>query len=612
VTYAMIAFSLVLLTGWVGQISLAQAAFVGIGAFSSVQLASRMGVAFPFTLPLAAAVASAAAVALGAVALRVRGLYLAVATLIVGWMADEYLFGASWFVGSGGSATARTHPIGIRGGFPYFDLTDRRTFYVVALAGALLAYAVLANLRASKSGRAFFAVRGSEVAAASLGIDVTHTKLVAFGLSGAIAGLGGALIASGQQTIVPQQFALGASLVAVAIAVVGGLDSLGGAVGASVLFALLNELIFRVDALHGYLEVVSSALLALALLFYPGGLAAIPRAIGRFAERTGAARRPSVVRMHQVRRDLGQAAAWTGAQLKAFVADISAAGRGLRSRIIRTKEFPAPAEVSRNGNKRSQGGIALSVQGLDVAFGGVKAAEDVSFEVREGEIAGLIGPNGAGKTTVFNVIAGFVQPDVGRVEFFGSDISALAPHERARRGISRTFQAVQLLGDLSVRDNLLVATHSQDPTGFFSHAIASGASADSEERSRARVAEVAAALGLEEILDRPASDLPFGTLRDVELARALVSGAPLVMLDEPASGLDTTETRRLGERLREIRDTLGVSILLIEHDVGLVLTICDRVTVLDAGRVIAHGTASEIRDHPEVAAAYFGATPSLV
>ncbi|MGH2830256.1 MAG: ABC transporter permease, partial [Actinomycetota bacterium] len=278
--FALATVSLVLLVGWVGQISLAQAAFVGVGAYATT-FAIRRGVPFPFTIPVAAAVSAAVAALLGLVALRVRGLYLAVATLIFAWMADYYLFSAPWLVGSGGSISIRVDPIGPKGGFPYFDFTERRTFYFLVLAAATLAVLGCANLRRSKSGRAFFAIRGSEVAAASLGIDVTRYKLLAFGLSGAIAGLAGSLIATHQQTIVPAQFAFTFSLFYLSVAVVGGLQSLGGAVSASIVFAALNQLFFRVDALRGWLDVVSAGLLAGVLLFYPGGLAAIPRSLGR-------------------------------------------------------------------------------------------------------------------------------------------------------------------------------------------------------------------------------------------------------------------------------------------------------------------------------------------
>ncbi|HEV7949412.1 MAG TPA: ABC transporter permease, partial [Glaciihabitans sp.] len=206
--YFIAASSIVMLTGWVGQISLSQAAFVGISAFGSAQLASHVGIGFPFSLVLGAGLSAGASAILGVVALRVRGLYLAVATLIFAWMADEYLFVVPWFAGKGGSATINAHTVGLKGAWPFFDFTERKTFYFVALAAASSVLFGLLNLRDSKTGRAFFAVRGSEAAAASLGIDVIRYKLLAFASAGFVAGIAGNLVLNHQVTIVPEQFSL--------------------------------------------------------------------------------------------------------------------------------------------------------------------------------------------------------------------------------------------------------------------------------------------------------------------------------------------------------------------------------------------------------------------
>ncbi|HEX9968610.1 MAG TPA: hypothetical protein VGB03_00600, partial [Acidimicrobiales bacterium] len=283
--YFIAAASIVMLTGWVGQISLSQAAFVGISAFGSALLTRRLGIGFPYSLVLGSLLAAGASALLGVVALRVRGLYLAVATLIFAWMADEYLFVVPWFTGRGGSASVETEPVGIAGAFPFFDFRERRTFYFVMLAAASSVLFGLLNLRDSKTGRAFFAVRGSEMAAASLGIDVTRYKLLAFAAAGFIAGIAGNLVLTHQVTIVPEQFSLRASLLFLAIAVVGGLRSLGGAVGASAVFAALSEVFFRVEALGEYLQLVSALLLVIILLLYPGGLAAIPGSLRRLGSR---------------------------------------------------------------------------------------------------------------------------------------------------------------------------------------------------------------------------------------------------------------------------------------------------------------------------------------
>jgi branched-chain amino acid transport system ATP-binding protein len=241
-----------------------------------------------------------------------------------------------------------------------------------------------------------------------------------------------------------------------------------------------------------------------------------------------------------------------------------------------------------------------------VRFGGLTAVDDVSLEMCEGEIVGLIGPNGAGKTTLFNAISGLNAPTAGTIELFGRDVTELPVHQRATLGMGRTFQVIQLFSALSVFDNLLVATHTRNPTRLVSHVLAAGGAVTQERAARERVREVVDLLGLGEVVDRPVAGLPFGVLRLVEVARALVTGAPLVMLDEPASGLDNSETDRFADLLLWIRGRLGVSLLLIEHDVRMVTGVSDYMYVLDRGSVIAHGSPNEVTRDPLVVAAYLG------
>ncbi len=224
----------------------------------------------------------------------------------------------------------------------------------------------------------------------------------------------------------------------------------------------------------------------------------------------------------------------------------------------------------------------------------------------KGEIVGLIGPNGAGKTTLFNAISGLNQPTKGLVKLFGTDVTKLPVHQRAAAGMGRTFQLIQLFPELTVLDNLLVGTHSRNPSGFGAHLFATGRAISGEQSSRQRVAQVVELLGLSDVADQPVTGLPFGVLRLVEVARALVTGAPFVMLDEPASGLDDSETDRLSDLLLWVRQTLGISLLLIEHDVRMVTALCDYIYVLDRGKMIADGDAADIRNDPAVKAAYFG------
>ncbi|MGH9380517.1 MAG: branched-chain amino acid ABC transporter permease, partial [Thermoanaerobaculia bacterium] len=270
--FTLIAASLVLLTGWVGQISLAHGAFVGVGAYATGWAVNLLGVGFPLTLPVAALVAGGVAALLGLVALRVRGLYLAVATLIFSWAASEFLFRQDWLLAYGG---VPLQTIGEAGMVFHVDFTSRMTFYYVAWGVTVGVLAALVSLRESRTGRAFFAIRGSETAAASLGMDVLRYKALAFALSGGLAGIAGNLTMSHALVVSPDAFDFNASLFFLAIAVVGGLTSLPGAVAAGVLFAAMNELFFQVAFLNEYLQLVSTGLLAVVFLLYPGGLAAL-------------------------------------------------------------------------------------------------------------------------------------------------------------------------------------------------------------------------------------------------------------------------------------------------------------------------------------------------
>jgi sulfate-transporting ATPase len=650
---SLVAISLVVLTGWVGQISLAHASFVGIAALTTGIASREWGVAFPLSTLIAAALAGAAAVILGIVALRVRGLYLAVATLIFAWMCDAFLFKTPWLGASGGSSTIPAQKLGDPAGLPYLDLTSRRTLFWLFAAVVALIFFGAANLRETRVGRAFFAIRGSEMAAASLGIDVVRFKLVAFALSGVIAGVAGNLLMVDQRTVVPGQFLFTMSLQFLAIAVVGGLGSLGGALGAGAVFAGLNELFFRVSALSGWLDVVSATLLAVVLLAYPGGLAAIPDSLRPIRRRAAAllapagrnlagrlagvaavrevvrararrlmavvgARVPQPLRQRRNRDALPVSADWfeslrpmvahdngaseargTTPSLNGAGPDRAGEGLGLPSIDSFSQRVAAP-----QGDRDDRPAL-LRADDVTVRFGGLTAVDGASLTVREGEITGLIGPNGAGKTTLFNAILGLNDPDSGRVELYGVEASGLPPHVRARLGVARTFQVLQLFNELTVFENLLVATHQLNHSSLTGNLAASSSSLAAERSARERVRGILRLFELDDIAHLPVRGLPFGTLRMVELARALVTGARLVMLDEPASGLNDSETDRLGQVIAGMRG-LGLSVLLIEHDVRMVASVCDYIHVLEFGKMIAEGTPEEIQRDPRVIAAYLG------
>jgi len=267
---------------------------------------------------------------------------------------------------------------------------------------------------------------------------------------------------------------------------------------------------------------------------------------------------------------------------------------------VESMPAPAPAEPS-------AGPGAMALQGITVRFGGIIALSDVSFDVGRGEVLGLIGPNGAGKTTLFDVVSGVRAPDGGRVVLDGTDVTSLSAVARARRGMRRTFQRVQTFGWLSVEDNVLAALEWRGGGGGMLADLVSFPTRRRHERSRrARVAEVLERCGLSAVAKDPAGALPIGLARMVEVARAVVDAPKVLLLDEPTSGLEEGEVDRLGDLIQSIRKDEACAVVLVEHDVGFVMRQCDRIVVLDLGRVLAAGTPHEIQANVEVRAAYLG------
>jgi len=645
--YLIAALSLVLLIGLVGQISLAQAAFVGMGAFISALAVRKLGIEFPWVLAVGTLAGALTASAIGVVALRVRGLYLAVATLIFAYICDQYLFSQPWLVQAESGTSIPPEAVGRAGTLPYLNLADAHIFYYIALAVAVFGLYALANLRESRVGRAFAAIRGSEVAAASLGIDVVRFKLVGFAVAGGLAGLSGALTLLGQRTVAPDQFNFTASLYFLAIAVVGGLRSLGGAIASALLFALLvGEVFFRFPPLADFLDLISAGLLIVVLLFFRGGLGALPEKVrdarARVGHRVGviAARlaflaRPAAAVATEVRR-------WTAARAARRVQAAKSTPRreggpvdvvSVVDRVVPSSSSrrPAAAETARDGvpedslstleRLKSDDGIdeiagetrvggrrwpeLVDAAQITVRFGGLTAVNGASMKVCAGEIVGLIGPNGAGKTTLFNSVLGLNRPTAGKVSLYGHDVTGWPVHKRAALGVGRTFQVLQLFRDISVYDNLLVATHLQNRTGLFGAIFVTPAARMREAEARRRVEAVLRLMELEQYAHRPVSGLPFGVLRLIEVARTLVTGARLVCFDEPASGLDSAETEKLIEWFRFLR-RMGITLLVIEHDVSMVVRLCDYIYVLDQGKLIAEGTPAEIQRDDRVIASYLG------
>ncbi|HEX9696450.1 MAG TPA: branched-chain amino acid ABC transporter ATP-binding protein/permease [Actinomycetota bacterium] len=586
--------SLVVLTGWVGQISLAQAAIMGVGAFSAAQATNHLGLDFPFHVPVAGLAAAGTAVVIGLPALRIKGLYLAIATLAFQWMLEESLLQMHWFSGGFNGVTIPNPTIAT------YSLADERLFSYFAWGIAVLLILLVANMRDSKTGRAWFAIRGSEIAARSMGINVTRYKLLAFAVSGFVIGVAGSLKLNTVGSATPLQYLFPFSITFLALAVLGGIGSLAGAVTIASLFIFLQDFGFPQIApglaQKGALPILAAALLVVQLITNPGGLAATKEKM-----KEDMAKRHLRKKMREARKHPGGAAAAVAtASLDEARTSVTVADPDLDARLAER------LAIRGERTARVESPALLNAEGVTVRFGGVVANDGVNLQVRRGEITGLIGPNGAGKTTLFNTLNGLIAPDEGRISFAGRDVTAIPTHERAAMGMARTFQIMRLFPRLTVFENVMVGTHLQNSAGVASNVLMLPRSRGEDARLRDRVQETLALLGIDHLADERVAGMPFGILRLVELSRALVASPQLLLLDEPASGLDVSETDAFAEHLMRIRDEMGPTILLIEHDMRLVMMVSDYVYVLEFGKNLAEGVPSEVQRNPDVIAAYLG------
>ncbi|EGD54315.1 ABC transporter permease subunit [Gordonia neofelifaecis] len=543
--FGMIALSQLVVTGYAGQVSLAQLTLAGTGAFALSRFGSNMGIPFPFAPLLAALVAMVIGVVVGLPALRVRGLPLMVATLALAVFAEAFWFrNPSLNGGIDGAPIKPPSIFGIDLGIGAGDGYPRIAFGILCLVVLTITALAVAALRRSRLGASMLAVRANERSAASAGIDVGATKLLAFAIASFIAGLGGSLLAYQQTLAAAGTYAVFSGIALFAVIYIAGVTSITGSLLAGIMApgALMYFIMDRYLHFGDYYMLASGALLILTVVTSPDGIA------GR-------------------------------------ITNLRPAKRSSNTEVARGADPALEAETeTAQAPARTIGDPVLTVDGVSVKYGAVTAVDDVSFELRAGEIVGLIGPNGAGKTTLVDAICGFV-PSTGQVSTDERRIDGLAPHRRTRAGLGRTFQDIELYDDLSVSENLKVAA-GRSPEGAVDNALR--------------------LLGISDLADVAAADLSQGQRQLVSVARVLAGEPRVALLDEPAAGLDTAESQWLGARLRAAQ-TSGTAMLLIDHDMDLVLGVCDRVIVLDLGAVIATGTPDEIRTSDKVIEAYLGA-----
>ena len=574
----IITLSLVVLTGLVGQISLAQAGIAGTAGFALSKLGDAAGIPFPISPLLAALVATAFGVLVGIPALRIRGAQLAVVTLAGAVALEKFIFRNPSFTEVAGNPISDPTLFGFNMGVREGRTIARVEFGILVLILMAICAVLVGNLARSATGRRFLAVRSNERAGASIGISIANTKLLAFGIASFMAGLGGSFIGYSRGQLSADSFTVLVGLSFMAFAYLGGITSVSGAVIGGTFaplgigFVVLDRNL-ELGTAYGLLAGIG---LVLTAIFNPEGIAGANR------------------------KNFEKLKAMLAARTAAKVADANdpdAAAQAPALDVQLSGSVPEPS--SRDRPSFDDAPVVLAVDELTVRYGGLKAVDEVSLRVREGEIVGLIGPNGAGKTTMIDALTGFV-PSEGRIVFDGRELTSELPYQRARMGLSRTWQSLELFGDLSVRENAQVAQERASIRSVLADFVKPERPVDLE-----RVDAALDLVGLTDEADARPGDLPLGRQKLVGVARALASSPRVMLADEPAAGLDTAESRTLGREIVDIAEG-GVSILLVDHDMGLVLEVCDYIYVLDFGQIIAQGTPADIRANEAVIDAYLG------
>lgn len=553
---ALIALSVVVITGYAGQISLAQLSIAGVGALSAADAAHFWGAPFPAAVVFGALTAAAVGLVIGLPALRVRGMSLAVVTIGLGLVIQEVVLSNPTL--TGGELQIVTTPtprlIGFNVDFTAHPVRYTMLMYAVFVLCALAA----ANLRRGRTGRRLLALRNNERAALSSGVHVYGTKLFAFTLASGIAGLGGALAAFQFRDLNLLPYTALSSIQLLLTSIVGGVGFVGGAIVSGVASpgsVATQALSYFPGSWASYLGLIIGIAVLAVLLLAPSGVSDIY--VRQFA--------------------------WL---------------RGLRTRRG-SATGPAELIVDAGSHLRTQG-RQLRVRGLSVRFGGVRALHDVDLDVVPGEVLGVVGPNGAGKTTLIDAVCGLVR-SAGSVTIDGKSIDRLSARERVHRGLGRTFQGVELFDDMSVLDNIRIAAEGRGTACYLTDLVWPRDIA-LPDVARAAIKD----LRLHEALPCDPEQLPTGTRRMVGLARTLAGRPSVVLLDEPAAGLNDEEKRELATLIRHLATVWGLAVLLIEHDTRFVTSVSDRMIALSLGRVIAEGRPTEVMADKQVVKAYLG------
>ncbi len=549
--YALTCLGLVLLTGVAGLTSFGQAAFVGMGAYTTAWLTLNTDLSPWLTLWVGLGLTGVSALAVGLMTLRMSGHYLPLATIAWG-LSLYYLMGNLDALGKyDGLLGLKSLTLGD------FNIGQGRAFFALTWVIVLSAAWGMLNLLDSRAGRVIRSLKTGTQMAEAMGINTFRYKVIAFVLAAMLASVSGWLMAHFQRTVNPSAFGLKMGIEYLFMTVVGGVGYVWGAVVGSGLVKLLDDylqvLLPRLIGTSGSYEViVFGIVLVLVLKYMPEGLWSL---VARFLPRSD-----------------------------------------------RAENWHNAAALSER-NKPAAGEWVLDVQAIRKQFGGLVAVNDISFQIKAQQIVGLIGPNGAGKSTTFNLITGVLGLTSGAVRYRGETISGLASRDIARRGMARTFQHVKMIPDMTVLENVAMGAYSRSQRGVVSAMLRTN---QAEEQALFKEAQKQLQrIGMAEHMHELAGNLAMGQQRLMEIARALCADPALLLLDEPAAGLRHKEKQNLAQVLRQLRDQ-GMSILLVEHDMDLVMQVCDHLVVMEFGTLLTQGTPQDIQQSPAVRAAYLG------